>query len=185
MPLKKDAKPIWRNWAKSARGTLTPEENAQLCAALATWLRAHNVKTVLGYHALAGEPDISALAKDFSLLTTRAIWKPIPKLTLHDWHSATERGPGGVLQPPKGTPERTLDEVEAVILPGLAFDKQGVRLGYGGGFYDRLLEGKNILLVGVCTERVRVDALPSEPHDVRASAIITEAGVFVVAESNV
>lgn len=178
IPFDSDSKQIWRAWARGARGTLGPEDNARLCLHLADWLRQRGARSVLGYQALEGEPDISALAEHFSLLTTRTIWKPVPKLTLHDWHSATARGPGGVLQPPKGTPERALAEVDAVILPALAFDERGVRLGYGGGFYDRLLEGQNVPLVGVCADRVRVRALPSEAHDARAAVVITEKGVF-------
>jgi 5-formyltetrahydrofolate cyclo-ligase len=135
---------------------------------------------VLAYRALPGEPDVSALAQSFELFTTRARWKPQPHLTLHAWDTATELSRFGVLQPPASAPRVVLNSVDAVLLPALAFDEQGVRLGYGGGFYDRLLPGFAGLTVGVIWSDLIVPRLPSEAHDVRAGWLATEAGVCAV-----
>lgn len=66
-------------------------------------------------------------------------------------------------------------DVSAWIIPGLAFTKNGKRLGYGGGWYDRLLSSarSDSLKIGVAHDFQIVDDLPSEPHDIRLTRIVT------------
>ena len=66
----------------------------------------------------------------------------------------------------------------AILVPGLAFDAQGGRLGRGGGFYDRFLEvaDATVRRIGVCFACQLVDRVPVEAHDVRLDAIVTEDG---------
>ncbi|GMA17203.1 5-formyltetrahydrofolate cyclo-ligase [Deinococcus metallilatus] len=166
----------WRAWAREVRAGL-PDLSAEISAHLAAFLGERGVRCVLAYRALPGEPDVAALAGSFELLTTRARFRPEPRLTLHPWHTATEPSRFGALQPPADAPRVALDTVDAVLLPALAFDCRGVRLGYGGGFYDRLLPGFRGLTVGVVGEALVVDALPSEAHDLRIGFLATETGV--------
>ncbi|WP_425037857.1 5-formyltetrahydrofolate cyclo-ligase [Primorskyibacter sp. S187A] len=71
---------------------------------------------------------------------------------------------------------------EIVIVPLVAFDRHGGRLGYGGGFYDRTLEGLRargpVLAVGFAYAAQEADNLPLEPTDQPLDLIVTEAGVF-------
>ena len=73
--------------------------------------------------------------------------------------------------------------IDVIIVPGLAFDRQGGRLGYGSGFYDRFIEHyekrglPHPLKLGVCFETQLLDDVPMEQHDLRVDRIITEAGV--------
>lgn len=170
------AKPEWRAWAFARRRTL-PDESEAVTEHLRVFLAAQGARRVLAYHALPGEPDVSALRHDFELLTTRTRYKPERHLTLHPWESATEQSRFGYLQPPADAPQFALGAVDAVLLPGLAYDRRGVRLGYGGGFYDRLLPGYAGLIVGVVWEDLLVPELPSERHDCRAGWLATERGV--------
>ena len=64
-----------------------------------------------------------------------------------------------------------------VLVPGLAFTRDGARLGRGGGFYDRLLNGQaaNAIKFGICFEFQVVDFVPSETHDVLLDAVVTDA----------
>lgn len=64
-------------------------------------------------------------------------------------------------------------EPAAILLPGLAFDRAGGRLGYGGGFYDRFLSGRGVPLYALAYDFQLVDAVPMEPHDVRLHGVIT------------
>ena len=82
-------------------------------------------------------------------------------------------GPHGILEPPAGPVIRPQD-VRAWLVPGLAFTRDGGRLGYGGGWYDRLLANvpKHIPKIGVAYAFQIVDALPSEPHDARLTDVI-------------
>ncbi len=139
-------------------------------------LRALGARRVLAYRALSGEPDVSGLSRDFELLAPRARFRPEPRLTLHPWDTATEVSRFGVLQPPQDAPQVPLDTVHAILLPGLAFDQAGVRLGYGGGFYDRLLPAFRGVTIGVIQDALLVPELPRDPHDCPAQWLVTERG---------
>ncbi|HUS23576.1 MAG TPA: 5-formyltetrahydrofolate cyclo-ligase [Candidatus Binatia bacterium] len=83
----------------------------------------------------------------------------------------------GIAEPPGGARAARLD---AIVLPLVAFDDSGRRLGMGGGYYDRLLSGTRPgrpRRVGYAYALQRVDAVPSEPHDARLDAVVTEQGV--------
>lgn len=71
---------------------------------------------------------------------------------------------------------------DVLIVPLLAFDRHGFRLGYGGGFYDRTLEGlrarKSILAIGFAYESQEMDEVPIEPTDQPLDLIVTEREVF-------
>jgi len=175
-PLTPHDKAGWRRWARETRAGL-PDRSADVTAPLTAFLCGRGVRRVLAYRALPGEPDVSALADTFDLLAPRARFRPTPHLTLHPWHTATEVSRFGALQPPAEAPRVALETVDAVLLPGLAFDRRGVRLGYGGGFYDRLLPGFSGLTVGVVWDALRVAELPHEAHDLRVGFLATETGV--------
>lgn len=71
-------------------------------------------------------------------------------------------------------------EVDVVVLPGLAFDRAGRRLGYGRGYYDRWLRrlGPRAFLVGICFSAQVVDRVPASSSDERVHAVITEDEVI-------
>jgi 5-formyltetrahydrofolate cyclo-ligase len=72
-------------------------------------------------------------------------------------------------------------ELDLILVPGLAFGRDGSRLGWGGGFYDRYLnglKGTRIQLCGVSFDTQVVDRLPNDAHDVRMTHIATPLGVI-------
>lgn len=73
-----------------------------------------------------------------------------------------------------------INEVDLIIIPGAAFDEAGNRIGYGGGYYDRLLSGlqKDIPVVAPAYEEQVEDCIPSEPHDIRVQMIVTDRRVI-------
>ena len=76
-----------------------------------------------------------------------------------------------------GAVAHSLEEVDVILVPGLAFTRGGERLGRGGGFYDRLLASlpARTVRLGVCFECQIVDELPGEAHDMRVDVVVTEA----------
>ncbi len=86
------------------------------------------------------------------------------------------RGPMNILEPIEAESVRP-QYVSVWIVPGLAFTKGGKRLGYGGGWYDRLLAAtaKNALKIGVAYEFQIVDDIPSEQHDILLDRIVTSS----------
>jgi 5-formyltetrahydrofolate cyclo-ligase len=94
------------------------------------------------------------------------------------------RGPWGLLEPPEPVlPESALAEAGLVIVPALAVDRRGVRLGRGRGFYDRTLGGRNpqARLIAMVRDVEFVDELPAEPHDVAMTdALMPERGLIAL-----
>lgn len=84
-----------------------------------------------------------------------------------------ERGPFGILQPVTKT---VIDsqKIDAVIMPGLAFDSNGVRLGYGKGVYDKLLFDSKALKIGLAYDFQIVDQLPQETHDLIMNMVFSD-----------
>lgn len=70
--------------------------------------------------------------------------------------------------------------IDVVLVPGVAFDHQGHRLGYGHGFYDRFLMtvAADTLAVGLCYDFQICDKLPREPHDQRLDWLVTESSII-------
>ena len=96
-------------------------------------------------------------------------------------------GPMGILEPaPKGSvpndsgavPKNSGSVPKVWIVPGLAFTRTGARLGYGGGWYDRLLAAADpsAVFIGVAYPFQLVEELPSEPHDIRLTDIVVAEG---------
>lgn len=80
-----------------------------------------------------------------------------------------EPGYFNIPEPPETTPAPKGD---LIIVPGVAFSKKGERLGYGGGFYDRFLDGNSIYTIGVAFDYQIMDSLPTEEHDKQLDEII-------------
>ena len=95
-----------------------------------------------------------------------------------NWHDL-KKGPFGILQP-KNPEIFDPSNIEVAILPGLAFAKNGVRLGYGKGVFDRLLSKSNALKISLAYEFQIIDKIPQEKHDIRADLIVTEKTVCKV-----
>jgi len=141
--------------------------SAALCAALQrspAWANAH---TVLLYHAMPGEVDPSSLE-----LGGRAAAWPVVQgageaLRLRGPGPLEARPMGRALlwQPGPACPDVDPAAIDLVVVPGLAFDPAGGRLGMGGGFYDRTLARIPGRRVGLCLREHLVDAVPMEPWD--------------------
>jgi 5-formyltetrahydrofolate cyclo-ligase len=97
---------------------------------------------------------------------------------VRDLPSDLEPGAYGILEPKPDRPPVPLDELEVVIVPAVAWDNEGYRVGYGGGYYDRFLpQVPRALRIGLGFElQVRSD-LPRGPEDLPVDILITEAAV--------
>lgn len=103
-------------------------------------------------------------------------------LTVHplDDDTVLEQHSFGFLQPVAGTPELPLDSIGMVLVPGLAFDTRGGRLGHGAGYYDRLLKRlpAGVPLVGLVHSRLLLDSVPMLEHDVAMTHVLTEQALI-------
>lgn len=78
------------------------------------------------------------------------------------------------IEEPDGDDKRSVEEMEMIVVPAVAYDAKGNRVGRGKGYYDRLLENSSATKVGVAYEFQLFDDIESEPHDVRVDIVITE-----------
>lgn len=105
-------------------------------------------------------------------------------LVFRAWHPGMALVDGGFAGIREPGPEAPEIEPDAVIVPLLAFDRAGGRLGYGGGFYDRTLAAlrlhKTVTAIGVAYAGQELPEVPEEAHDQPLDAIATEQGVLMV-----
>lgn len=136
-----------------------------------------------GYQALSDEPDLTAAYAELSSRGVRWFFPVVDGPDLRFFHVENESwcaGPWGLREPdPAQCREAQLGELEGVLVPGVAFDRSGYRLGRGKGFYDRALQNFNGFKIGLAFDwQLSSDDLPVEPHDVRMDVVVTESHVF-------
>ncbi len=90
------------------------------------------------------------------------------------------RGPMNIWEPKPGSPRVPPSALDIIFVPGLAFTRDGRRIGRGGGYYDRYLAraGCRARRIGLTTDLQMLEDIPTEPHDQRVQEIITESGLI-------
>jgi 5-formyltetrahydrofolate cyclo-ligase len=170
-----EGKAAWRAWAK----TLPPiVESSAVVNAVRAFLTERSISAyVLTYRPMAGETDLDPLLHEFGCAVTRT-W-PHGRLTVHRADAAMEQHQWGYVQPVASADELPLRDIDAVLVPGLLFDRHGGRLGHGAGYYDRLLPRlrADVPLIGITASDRVVDRLPMEAHDRSMTYLATEQGV--------
>lgn len=134
---------------------------------------------VLIYLASEHEPDPAGVrgisANPLAVTRTPASGR---LLSVHPYDNDTclERHPFGFMQPVSGSPQLALDSIGLVLVPGLAFDRRGGRLGHGAGYYDRLLNRlpAGVPRVGIVHSSLLLESVPMLEHDVPMTHVLTE-----------
>ncbi|MEO7318470.1 MAG: 5-formyltetrahydrofolate cyclo-ligase [Chthoniobacteraceae bacterium] len=161
---------------------LTPEFRAlaseKICRAIALDDAWKSAPLVAAFLPLSSEPQIAPLLDRAAVCIPRVRGERcelvfLPKPFAHaDW----------LLAGPEFDALPAIDpaRLDLILVPGLAFTQDGLRLGRGGGVYDRLLAGcpARTRRIGVCFATQLVAALPAEPHDQRVERVITESSPF-------
>lgn len=91
-----------------------------------------------------------------------------------------EIGAYGIVEPCDDAPLVRPEEIDLVVLPCVSCDITGARLGHGGGYYDRFLEDvrEDCSKIALCYEEIMTEKLPTEPHDIKMDAVITEENLY-------
>jgi 5-formyltetrahydrofolate cyclo-ligase len=175
-----------RAWRDGLRGPVkvrAAEAIAERGATLVLELRGSAQATVSGFASLPEELNVWPLLRrlhgqgvPLALPLVEGKGKP---LSFRAWTpgDAMDRGVWGIPQPKV---DKAVLEPDILLVPLLAFDRTGRRLGYGGGFYDRTLAGlrarKPIVAVGLAYDEQRVDAVPHLDYDQRVDWVLTPSG---------
>lgn len=158
------------------------QRSQQLCAHLLSSPLFVQARMILAYFSIRQEPDLASL-----LSTAGKIWGfPRCQGTELIWHrwgldDPLQLGPYGIREPDSSLPVIAPEAVDLILVPAVACDYQGYRLGYGGGFYDRLLslpQWQTQPTIGIVFEAARLPVLPIDPWDRPLQSICTEVGIF-------
>ena len=138
---------------------------------------------ILFYRAMADELSLDGLADGLGWQRFAVTRTPgTGPLTLHPAIGAMEQHRYGFPQPTADAFELQPRHISLALVPGVAFDRLGTRLGHGVGYFDELLSRlpDDCPRVGVAPDELVFDRLPSEPHDVPMTHLATEDGVVAV-----
>ncbi len=172
---------------RQAMESLTEEESQRKAEALAervlAWAPMASARRVMVYLSMVGEAGTGALIErlleaDISVVGPRVDWdaRPISPAEIGDVMTDVVEGRLGVPEPAPHAPGVAIETVDVVLVPALAFDLRGFRLGRGAGFYDRFLADtrRRGLSLGYGFEAQVAPRVPTEPHDARLDALATE-----------
>jgi 5-formyltetrahydrofolate cyclo-ligase len=188
-----------RRKCRKARESMSLERvldsSQAVCAHLSDWHPFQQASVVLSYLAFGNEIDLMGLFENWPekrWLVPRVVGGSElatgerPHLVVHPYDAERlVRHRFGMLEPERELPTIAPGDVQMVLVPGIAFDRTGGRLGYGGGFYDRLLPLANLALrVGVTYEELVLEAVPMQPWDRRVNWLVTPAGLTRVNDSD-
>ena len=115
-----------------------------------------------------------------SPITLKEERKLIPS-QITDLKNGIQYGAYNIREPkPECSPAINIKDLDVVIVPAVAYDKNCYRLGYGGGFYDRFLENlrKDAVTIGIAFDLQIFDEVPKEPHDAQLDYIVTESRIL-------
>ena len=159
--------------------------SAQACRHLLACERVMEGEVIMAFYPFGDEVDILPFIEE-ALHRGKEIWLPrtIPdKRELVPYRytgkQMLKQGPYGIWEPdPEKAQTVDADRVDTILVPGVGFDRQGGRIGYGAGYYDRFLAGlgHRPYLLGVGFSVQVVERVPMEPHDMLLDAILTEEG---------
>lgn len=140
-----------------------------------------NARMVMAYCAIKNEPDMQEFMNAILDAGKRVVLPCVtPKgLVASEYTRETKmlRGAYGILQPEE-VPVCTTLEPDVVIVPGVVFDLQRCRIGFGVGYYDRYLQNSRAVKIGVCYESQLVDNIEADPHDIRMDLVVTERRIL-------
>ncbi|MFC8689144.1 5-formyltetrahydrofolate cyclo-ligase [Brevibacillus porteri] len=173
------------------RKSMSAKEREQLSREVCDHLLSHNrladAKAIMAFHPFGDELDILPFLHE-AKKRGQDIWLPLTNIAerrlipyRYTGPHMLKQGVYGIWEPdPTLAEEADVSKLDAIIVPGVAFDSQGGRMGYGGGYYDRFLATLKKLpfLVGVGYSIQVVEHVPLEPHDVLLDAVVTEKGIL-------
>lgn len=185
----KDKKNL-RKSAESARDSIEPgvrqEKSKIIAEKFAALPEYKTVKTILLYYPFRSEPDIRIII-DKALCDGKKVVLPKVKgnilklFYVNDIAAQLKSGAFGIMEPDEDKCiEAATNDIELALVPGVCFDRYLNRLGYGGGFYDRLIPflPASAKKISVCFQKQMVDKIPSGKYDIAVDMVISEEKTY-------
>lgn len=167
-----------RKWVRERKRQFSREELDRFSLEVSRQVLAHEswlqASLVLLYNSLPDEVDTHLLIQS-ALEAGKQVLLPVvvgDELELRLYSSQMRQGAFGILEP-EGDAFQDFAAIDLAIVPGMAFDASGHRLGRGRGYYDRLLQRlPHVTTLGICFPFQLVDAVPAALHDISVSEVI-------------
>ena len=154
-------------------------ESSALIAALQSNIHFAGARTLLLYSALPDEVQINPLfdrlvAQGKTILLPRVVSDTDMELRLYTCADSLQSGAFGIMEP-TGPHFTDYDAIDVAVVPGVAFDAEGHRLGRGKGYYDRFLPLiSDAYKIGLCFPWQLVDDVPADAHDIMMDCVISQ-----------
>jgi 5-formyltetrahydrofolate cyclo-ligase len=185
----KEEKATFRKAMLAKRAAMAPaarrEADDRIFQGVTSLLEYNSAETVFFYVSVTDEPDTIALIEDAHKRGKRVC---VPRCasggTMHAYAirgaDDLQRGKYDIPEPKDACPLVPPSEIGLIIVPCVCCSRDGYRLGYGGGFYDRWLEQRTAPAAVLCFEEMLVPAVPREQHDQRADILVSDAPFSVL-----
>lgn len=176
-----------RNRIKHQKQLMSESEiesaSQRICSQISGWKPFINSPIILTYIPFRAEVNLIPLIKDYST----KIWL-IPRINTADYsmtfhaydpdHLVLHKL--GMFEPAENSEKFQSKLVTLALVPGLAFDLQGGRLGYGGGYYDRFLAGFTGISLGITYQSCLQDFIPRDDFDIPVQFVVTENKLYQI-----
>lgn len=175
-----------REKMRALRRALTAEQISSKSRAISDFLincdEYKKSETIMIYLSSFKEPDTAAILSDS--LSDKRVVVPVSVTDTHTIIPSLLRSSGelkkgayGIREPENIIPV-SVNEIDTVLVPGIAFDNKGARIGFGAGYYDRFLSQFNGIKIGICYDFQITENIPVSPHDIFMDMIITEKRIY-------
>ena len=191
-PNVRELKNALRDRFRAKRKAIAPEQkatwDAEINKRLCSLVSVRYADEILSFSPLAGEVNVSdfnayAIKNGKELYLPRCI-EGTREMTFHRVCDTKELESGSfsIMEPSENAPvwENAAGKRSVCIIPAMSYDKNGFRLGYGKGYYDRHLSSKSTLKIGVCYTEFMSDSIPRGRFDLAVDIIVTEKGIITV-----
>ena len=170
-----------RRQIQQIKRQFTPQQLEELSLLVISSLRPllAEAQTIMAYYSLPDEVNTHALidelvAEGKTVLLPKVTGADTMELRRYTGLADLQEGAYHILEP-VGEPFTDLAAIDLILVPGLAFDAAGHRLGRGRGYYDRFLHSKNrpyCVKIGVCFDFQKVDEVPVDAHDIAMDKVV-------------
>jgi 5-formyltetrahydrofolate cyclo-ligase len=175
-----------RKHCRAIRKSLGDEKRAQaslsICERIEAWEIFQHSSAILTYMPIKAEVDLTPLLErhpNKKWILPRIIPEEDNRMVFHPYFAdRLIHHPFGMAEPAPDLPVIAPEEIELTFAPGLAFDRHGWRLGYGGGYFDRFLKKFSGGCAGIVFHDLLLDEVPHGEHDMPMHWIVTERETF-------
>ena len=186
-------KELLRKEMLSKRKSLSVAEVQESGARVSKYLSNLNLfqqsSSVLFYSPIDNEVNVITLAKKAMEDTHKRVIFPRVTANGLELHNITSfedliLGKYGIMEPKKNIPPWNTNNLDLILVPGIAFDRNGFKLGYGFGYYDKLLHNLDIPCIGLAYDWQIVNNIHHEKHDIPVHHIITNNEIINCQRNN-